>query len=278
MATPGRNDPCTCGSGRRFKRCHGKPLLNERNVDFVVAGTQKGGTSALDMYLREHPEICMPRYLKEVHFFDDEAHFARGAGYGFYHGFFEPHASQRVLGEVTPHYMYWEPVAARIRAYNPVMKFIILLRNPATRAYSHWNLEVRKGREHLAFDAALACEDARLAATSTRQHKDVSYVDRGRYSVQLRRLGALFPAGQILVLRSDDLQRDPDATLARIAGFLAIAPFPKVLPRSVNEFHFAAPMSASAAAFLQRALAAEIDELEQMLGWNLDEWRRPAVS
>jgi hypothetical protein len=55
-------------------------------VDFVIGGTQKGGTTALDAYLREHPEICMATKQavfssrghpeirtagkKEVHFFD----------------------------------------------------------------------------------------------------------------------------------------------------------------------------------------------------------------
>jgi uncharacterized protein len=23
-ATPGRNDPCACGSGKKYKACHGK--------------------------------------------------------------------------------------------------------------------------------------------------------------------------------------------------------------------------------------------------------------
>ncbi len=253
-------------------------MVNERKVDFVVAGTQKGGTTALDVYLREHPQICMPRDLKEVHYFDDEAHFAGGADYRFYHGFFDAGRSQHVVGETTPIYMYWEPVAARIRAYNPAMKFVILLRHPATRAYSHWHLEAREKRERLDFDAALACEDERLAAMPTRQDMRVSYVDRGRYSVQLRRIGALFPQSQMLVMPSDDLQRDPNAVLTRIAAFLGVTAFPKVLPRSVNTSGYTAPMSANAAAFLQHAFAAEIDELERMLGWNLDAWRRPVVT
>ena len=36
-------------------------------VDFVIAGTQKGGTRALDYYLRQHPELSLPK-IKEVHF------------------------------------------------------------------------------------------------------------------------------------------------------------------------------------------------------------------
>jgi len=35
-----------------------KPKLIKQ-VDFIVGGTQKGGTSALDAYLRRHPEIVM---------------------------------------------------------------------------------------------------------------------------------------------------------------------------------------------------------------------------
>ncbi len=41
-------------------------------VSFLVAGVQKGGTSALFDYLREMPGIQMPD-VKEAHFFDDES-------------------------------------------------------------------------------------------------------------------------------------------------------------------------------------------------------------
>jgi hypothetical protein len=47
---------------------------SDRLVNFIICGTQKGGTSALDAYLREHHEICMANN-KEVHFFDSENFF-----------------------------------------------------------------------------------------------------------------------------------------------------------------------------------------------------------
>ena len=40
-------------------------------IGFIICGTQKGGTTALDRYLRLHPEICMAN-KKEVHFFDSD--------------------------------------------------------------------------------------------------------------------------------------------------------------------------------------------------------------
>ncbi len=80
-----------------------------RIVNFAICGTQKGGTSALDTYLRGHPEICMAD-RKEVHFFDNEAAFATGKpDYSRYHSFFSPNDTQRILGESTPIYMYWKP-------------------------------------------------------------------------------------------------------------------------------------------------------------------------
>jgi hypothetical protein len=40
MAKPGRNDPCPCGSGRKYKKCH-EPKEREANsrvMLFVVGG------------------------------------------------------------------------------------------------------------------------------------------------------------------------------------------------------------------------------------------------
>ncbi len=47
----------------------------KRKIDFIIAGTQKGGTTALDYYLRKHPEIGMGN-RKELHFFDNETNFS----------------------------------------------------------------------------------------------------------------------------------------------------------------------------------------------------------
>ena len=124
----GRNDVCPCGSGLRFKACHGRiasPLRAQR-VDFVVPGAQKGGTTALATYLREHPEICMPRGMKEMHYFsNDSGHFAQAdVDHAGYHGKFHPQGAQRLWCDATPIYMFHESAPARIRDYNPGMKMM----------------------------------------------------------------------------------------------------------------------------------------------------------
>src|SRR5437588_4189794 len=71
-------------------------------VGFVIGGTQKGGTSALDAFLRQHPEICMPGDLKEVHFFDREEMFrSSSVDYEKYHAHFCAEPRHQIMGEAS---------------------------------------------------------------------------------------------------------------------------------------------------------------------------------
>jgi len=103
---------------------------SNRKVDFVIAGMQKGGTTALDRYLRMNPQVCMAN-KKEVHFFDNEKLF-RGdrPNYAIYHSFFDLKPQHQILGEASPIYMYWRNAPNRLWKYNPKMKILLILRNP----------------------------------------------------------------------------------------------------------------------------------------------------
>lgn len=268
----GRNDLCPCGNGKRYKDCHGALAGTPEKVAFVIAGTQKGGTTALASYLYEHPEVCMPR-IKEVHFFDTEEHFASAeVDYTRYRAYFNPTARTRLLGDATPIYMFWEPAPRRIHRYNPAMKLIMLLRNPVTRAYSHWNMERERRRDPLPFEEAIRTEKERCSAALPLQHRLYSYIDRGMYSEQIRRIWRHFPVEQTLILRSEELQREPQAALARITDFLGVARFPPVTPRSVHARTYDVPMSAEARRYLCEVFEPEVRTLERMFGWNLTDW------
>ena len=98
-------------------------------IGFIICGTQKGGTTALDRYLRMHPEICMAD-KKEVHFFDNDNFFIdKKPDYLKYHLNFSPRDHHKIIGEATPIYMYWKNSIKRIHNYNPDMKLIAVLRN-----------------------------------------------------------------------------------------------------------------------------------------------------
>jgi hypothetical protein len=277
---PQRNALCPCGSGRRFKQCHGQlPGAAgddaDGKVDFVIAGAQRAGTTSLDLHLREHPGVAMPRTRKELHFFDHDEHFgAEPWSFEAYHANFPPRAPGQLRGDSTPSYMYWTPAAERMARYNPALKIIVILRNPITRAYSHWNKERQRGRETLPFREALAAEAARAAATATAQDRRTSYVDRGFYSRQLRRLWRHFAADRTLILRSSELRQDAAATLNRVAIFLELPPFAPVAPKTANARHYDAPIDPPAWEHLAGIYAAEIQELERLLQWDCSDWRQ----
>ncbi|MGH8746044.1 MAG: sulfotransferase domain-containing protein, partial [Burkholderiales bacterium] len=245
----------------------------DTRIAFVAGGTQKGGTTALATYLIEHPEISLAT-VKESHFFDTEENFAQAKpDYAGYHALYAPRPGASLLGDCTPIYMYWSEAPRRIAAYNPAMKWILFLRNPVTRAYSQWNMEVKRGRETLPFEEAVRAERARCAATGPLQHRRWSYVDRGRYSVQLRRIAQYFPRSQMLVLKSEAFRIEPAPALARIAAFLGVGPFPRSTKRDVFALPYDAPITESARQFVYGELAEDIREVERMLGWDCSDWR-----
>ncbi|QYF86427.1 sulfotransferase domain-containing protein [Brevundimonas sp. PAMC22021] len=202
---------------------------------FVVGGAQKCGTTALDAYLRFHPQLEMAR-TKETHFFDDEEGVNwRDPDYGPLHAQFSDR--QDVLrGEATPISLYWTPAHHRILRYNPEMRFIFMLRHPTERAWSHWRMNIRRELDHLPFGEAIRA--GRLRVLEDGEHSGLarhsSYVERGYYGRQIQSLATLFPLENMLVLRQTDLSHDPDAVLSRVARFLGVDPFPAIDPLIAN--------------------------------------------
>ena len=124
----------------------------------------------------------------------------------------------------------------------------------------------------MSFEQAIRTEPERCREALPLQHRLYSYIDRGLYSEQIRRIWRCFPIDQTLVLKSEDLQHAPDAALARITDFLGVARFPPVQPRNVHARPYLSPMSADARSYLREVFAPEIRELETMFGWDCADW------
>ena len=203
-----------------------------------MIGTQRGGTTTLYHYLTQHPQFLGAVADKEVHHFDLHA----GAGLDAYRGAFPRSGTVRrarrraggpvVVGEATPYYLFHPAVPERVATALPDVRLIAILRDPVERAWSHYRHEVDLGYETLSFEDALACEDERLAGEQERlladpeavsfAHQHHSYVARGRYIEQIERWWGAFPRDRLLVVRSEDLHGDPDATFDAITAHLGI--------------------------------------------------------
>ena len=79
------------------------------------------------------------------------------------------------------------------------LKFIILLRKPIERAFSHYLMSRYKGYEDLSFIDAIKAEKKRLSSsannskcTLTKDLSAFSYIDRGNYFSQIKYLKNIF--------------------------------------------------------------------------------------
>jgi hypothetical protein len=241
-------------------------------VSFIVGGAQKSGTTALDSFLRQHPEICMPHAGKEIHFFDNERNFINTIDYDEYHSHFHPIQGQRVIGEATPIYMYWDPAPTRIWSYNPNMKWVLILRNPVDRAHSGWNMERKRQADSLPFADAVAREIERCSVALPLQHRIFSYLDRGYYAHQVRRLFRIFGRENCLVMLSEDLATNHAVTLRRVFEFLGVDP--NVMPPAEKVFEnaYSDELDKELRAQLMDRFYFDIRELEKLLGRDLSAW------
>ena len=225
--------------------------------DFIIIGTQKGGTTSLFHYLAQHPQL-EASWRKEVHFFDGGLNPRRdnhARGERWYRANFPLAANMTAdeqAFEASPLYLFHPLAPARMAALLPEVRLIALLRNPVERALSHYFHEVRKGREPLAVMEALQSEEARLAPVlETGDYKHTafmhfSYKLRGHYAEQIRRYHQYFPRENLLVLSSEAFFSEPQATLARIFDFIGVdaANVPNLVARNVgsNRTLVAAPV------------------------------------
>ncbi|THD58904.1 sulfotransferase domain-containing protein [Phenylobacterium sp.] len=242
--------------------------MAEDRVAFIIAGVQKGGTTALFDYLDEEPGLSLSRG-KEVHFFDDAALDWAQPDYGAYHAAFAPFDG-RPRGEATPAYLYWPGSLERIRAYNPAMKLIVMLRDPVERAWSHWKMEYARGAETEPFAWCVRQGRQRLFdAEPWGFHREFSYVERGFYGEQVAALLGLFPREQLLLLRASDLRRDPAAVLAEVRRFLGLPPGPAPSAREANvgrEMDYGSALTAADVAHLRGVYARDAERLADLTG------------
>jgi hypothetical protein len=188
--------------------------------DFVIIGAQRAGTTSLYSHLSDHPDV-VPAYCKEVHYFDVNSY--RSANW--YRAHF-PLRSEldggRMTGEATPRYLVQPGADERLQALLPSSKLIVLLRNPADRALSHYFFLYGKDAPVEEFRQAVEREAQALGSGGPLDDGAKSYLGRGVYVEQLERWFSLFPREQILVLQSERFLAEPRETLARVQQFLGL--------------------------------------------------------
>jgi len=201
--------------------------------NFIIIGAAKCGTTSLNSYLNQHPDIYMcPK--KEPYFFTFmnqrpifHGPFDQGmddqiiSDINAYQKLFEGWNGERAIGECSNSYLFFNHSSENIYNYIPQCKIVMVLRNPVERTYSHWLQHVMLGHETLSFEEALASEEERKAQ-GWRWH--YQYVAQSMYYEQVKRYFDIFYPKQIYVTFFDDLKRDPKIFVQNVLEFLEVKP------------------------------------------------------
>jgi hypothetical protein len=195
--------------------------------NFLIVGAAKAGTTSLHAYLRQHPEVFMSAF-KEPHYFSSFESAPEFDSYMpvirdsyTYQTLFAGSEGYKAVGEASPSYLCDSNAARRIRSALPTAKIIISLRDPVERAFSHYLMEYRQGRETRSFPEALRADEMR---SEKGWGKSFMYVELGLYAEQIQRYLEVFGRGRVLVVLFEDLIHETAAVMKEIAQFLEVDP------------------------------------------------------
>ena len=137
-----------------------------------------------------------------------------------YRYLFQGAKPQQAVGEASIYYLFSPKAPLRIKKYLPKAKFIVILRNPVDRAYSHFLHNRLLEKEPIAdFEDALNAEEERI-----RQGWFIfwSYRGAGYYGTQIERYFSIFDREQFRFFLFEDLIANPANLFQQIFRFLGV--------------------------------------------------------
>ena len=168
--------------------------------NFIIIGAGKCGTTSLYNYLNQHPQIYLcPQ--KETYFFVPEPIRSKlqpwGAITNFdnYANIFKDANEDSVIGEISTTYYRHPEAAQKIYQTLPQVKIIAILRDPANRAFSDYQMHFRQGNEKKDFATLISPENR--------------FVKPGFYYSELIPYFEVFQREQLKILLLEDLIKKP---------------------------------------------------------------------
>lgn len=203
--------------------------------NFLIVGGIATGTSFLSATLANHPDIYLPRIQRpEPNFFHYTDKYSRGLDW-YQKTFFHEVSGESAVGERSSLLLTSPKAPERIADSLPKVKLIFCLRNPIERAWGNYRFSVLEGLETLSFADALTQEDERMRKAEGRwaEVQPHAYVNRSRYARGLEKFTRLFGRENMLLLKSEDLGRNPAENISLVCSFLNVEPRPD-LPLPAN--------------------------------------------
>ena len=219
--------------------------------NFFIVGAGKAGTTSLYNYLKQHPQIYMSP-VKEPSYFASEIRAenlsepflrhvrrqsrelgkvlddrgpARPLGWlalewDNYMRLFQRAAGEVAIGEATPSYLWSESAPRNIRYRIPAAKIIMILRDPAERAFSQYLHQRAEGLTRFTFREQIE----KRVHSGPKISVLYPFLEIGLYYGQVKRYLDLFPRENIRIYWYEEAWREPSRLLADVFEFLNVDP------------------------------------------------------
>ncbi len=218
--------------------------------NFFIVGAGKTGTTSLHGYLNQHPQIYMSP-VKEPCYFAQEirsANISRGfrshlkyqtrmlksilndGGEVKPHGWiaqdwedylrlFQNVRGEAAIGEASAAYLWSPTAAANIHAQIPDARIVMILRDPAERAFSQYLHQKSAGLTRASFR-----DHIERSRRDPRQQLSIYYpfLEAGLYADQVQRFLTRFPRERIRIYFYEEAWRDPSRLLRDLFAFLEV--------------------------------------------------------
>jgi hypothetical protein len=210
-----------------------------RRPDFFIVGAPKSGTTAMNDFLRQHPQIFMPR-LKDLSFFGQDLQFRRPRiSHDRYLSLFSEAKGALRVGEASVWYLYSKLAAEEIKAFSPAASIIVMLRNPVDMLYSQHSEFLHNCNEEIEdFEEALDAEEDRKQGKRLPKMvhlvEGLFYRETAKYAEQVHRYIDVFGRENVHIIIFDDFKRDTDKIYQQTLQFLGVEPNFRPKFRRVN--------------------------------------------
>lgn len=194
--------------------------------NYLFIGAAKSATTTFFDILKKHEDIFVPKF-KEPHFFNIDENYLKGLDW-YKKTYFRDINNESIIIDFTPTYLYYKLCAERIfDSLGPNVKFVIILRNPVDRAYSHYNHSKRDGHEVSSFEDAIKLENERIE--KFRDKNDFlselrcSYISQGLYFEMISAYLKYFDLNNFFIINFEsEVVQNLDQTLLKLSKFLKL--------------------------------------------------------
>lgn len=209
--------------------------------NFFLIGAPRSGTTALSMYLREHPRVFFSN-PKEPQYFATDFRNRFVIRESTYLGLFRD-ANPEIhlaIGEGSTWYLFSKEAVPNILVFQPDARFIVMLRHPAKLVFSLHRYMVMQGKENVVdFWRAWSLQEKRRQGQKVPlgcgDTKLVIYSEWGKLGSQMQKLLSLVPRERVFVILLDEFVLHPRRIWVSLLNFLGVPDDGRdVFPR-VNE-------------------------------------------